>query len=128
MSVKLKDSDFKGAVWFAGLSEDSLAEKRRPPLTQPYKRSTPSHHDSSFPLPQDVTPHSIFVSEGDMVPAVRSSPKGSAGGPDSLRPQQLRGLINLSHDKVSTFLPALAAFSALVLEVRVPPSIWPFFF
>ena len=53
---------------------------------------------------------------------------GSAGGPGGLKPQHLKDLRNHSNGHCSSFLSSLAAFTALVLEGRTPPSVRPFFF
>ena len=61
--------------------------------------------------------------------AIKSFPNGSAGGPDGLRPQQLKDLTCPSREN-SPLLSALAAFSSLVLAIegRIPHSICPYFF
>ena len=58
----------------------------------------------------------LSVEEGDLVKAIRSFPKGSAGGPDGLRPQHLVDLTSSSagHEG-ELFLHALTTFTNLVL-------------
>ena len=60
--------------------------------------------------------------------AIRSFPCGSAGGPDCLRPQHLKDILQSARDDDSPFLQTLASFCALVLEGRVPDVVRPFFF
>ena len=61
---------------------------------------------------------------------VPRDPCGSAGGPDKLRPQHLKDL--LQHvgvdDLESPFLSALVAFCNLVLRGETPVEVRPFFF
>jgi hypothetical protein len=59
--------------------------------------------------------------------AVLTFPAGSAGGPDGLRPQHLKDLIQCQ-DTGSDFLTALTAFVNLVLSGRCPVLIAPIFF
>ena len=65
-----------------------------------------------------------------MARAIRSFPNGSAGGPDGLRPQDLKDMTNSSNavDPSLELLSALAAFFTLVLEGKTPLPIRPFFF
>ena len=63
----------------------------------------------------------------EVLQAIRSFPKGFAGGPDGLRPQHLK---DITSDEASCriLIPALTPFVQLVLEGRTPASIRPFFF
>ena len=61
--------------------------------------------------------------------AIRSFPKGSAGGPDRLKPQHLKDMVQgveIAED--SPFLCALTEFCNLVLHGDVPDEVRPFFF
>jgi len=127
VSVKLEEGDFKGAVRLA-CSEDTMAERNEATYMSLQGKHPPAHPDSSIPSPPVVTPNSITVTVEDVVRAIRSFPNGSAGGPDGLRPQHLKDMLNTSNGEESSFLSALAAFSTLVLEGRVPPPVRPFFF
>ena len=84
------------------------------------------HPDSTIP-PADQTPQHLTTSEEDVLQAVRSFPKSSAGGPDGLRPQHLKDML-ADQTSYHVLLPTLVSFVQLVLEGRTPPSIRPFFF
>ena len=49
-------------------------------------------------------------------------------GPDQLRPQHLKDMINIVNGGNLPLLTALAAFCSLVLEGKTPSSVHPFFF
>ena len=70
------------------------------------------------------------MSSKEVCHAIRSFPCSSAGGPDKLRPQHLKDL--LQHvgvdDLESPFLSALVAFCNLVLRGETPVEVRPFFF
>ena len=91
----------------------------------------PASPDSQVPsqLP-DVSLPECVVSSKEVCHAIRSFPCGSAGGPDKLRPQHLKDL--LQHvgvdDLESPFLSALVAFCNLVLRGETPVEVRPFFF
>ena len=63
-----------------------------------------------------------------VVRAIRSFPNGSAGGPDLLRPQHLKDILQVAGGESSAFAQSLASFCALVMEGRVPDVVRPFFF
>ena len=127
VSAKLEEGDFRGAVRLA-CSEDSLAEKCDATFSALEQKHPSPHPDSSIPPTPDVLSNSMDVSEAEVVGAIRSFPCGSAGGPDGLRPQHLKDLINHGNGQTSSLLSSLAAFTTLVLEGRTPPSVRPFFF
>ena len=61
--------------------------------------------------------------------AIRSFPNGSAGGPDRLKPQHLKDVIQgVDIVEDSPFLCALTEFCNLVLRGNVPDEVRPFFF
>ena len=59
--------------------------------------------------------------------SVLSIPAGSSGGPDGLRPQHLRDLLQC-RESGSDFLSALTAFVNMMLAGRCPPEAARFFF
>ena len=69
----------------------------------------------------EVEPKSVAL-------AIKSFPNGLAGGPDRLRLQHLKDLLQVSEDDDCTLLQALASFCAVVMEGRVPEAVCPFFF
>ena len=73
------------------------------------------------------------VSCMDVVQAIRSFPCGSAGGPDKLRPQHLKDLLQHAQhvrdeDPENPLLSALADFCNLVLRGDTPEEVRSFFF
>ena len=61
--------------------------------------------------------------------AIQSFPNGSAGGPDGLRPQHLKDMINPSaNGGRQGLLSSLTLFIKLFLEGDVPVSTRPYFF
>ena len=71
----------------------------------------------------------MTVSEGDVMEAIRSFPKGSAGGPDGLRPQHLQDMVGASAGAGGAMLlQSLTAFTNLVLAGDIPVETRPFFF
>ena len=126
VSMKLEEGDFKGAVRLA-CSEDSTAERSEATYLALKEKHPSPHPHSVIPPFQNNTPLFISVSEGDVAHAIKSFPNGSAGGPDGLRPQHLKDMINPLVD-VSPLLTSLAAFSTMVLEGKTPPSVRPYFF
>ena len=75
--------------------------------------------DPALPLPSQFP--SIIMDETEVRKAVLSFPTGSSGGPDGLRPQHLRDLIQC-RESTADFLSALTAFVNMVLAGRCPPE------
>jgi len=118
VSEKLEEGDFKGAVRLA-CSEDSIADKSDVTFAA-LKENRPPNPNSSIPSPPDRSVPLLTVSMEDVAQAIKSFPNGSAGGPDGLRPQHLKDMINSSNVEASSLLTALASFFTLVLEGKTP--------
>ena len=74
-------------------------------------------------------PEDFEISQQDIARAIRSFPCGSAGGPDRLRPQHLKDLVQLREDtSENQLLSALVDFCYLVLRGDTPDVVRPFFF
>ena len=87
---KLKDGDYKGAVHLA-CGGDSIAEHSPETLVILKQKHPDPHPDhSSIPAP-DGELFSSTIKEEDVRRAIVSFPNGSAGGPDGLQPQNLKG-------------------------------------
>ena len=84
--------------------------------------------DSAIPPTPPPPVNPVYVDPSSVARAIRSFPCGSAGGPDRLRPQHLKDILQSARDDDSPFLQTLASFCALVLEGRVPDVVRPFFF
>ena len=80
-------------------------------------------------IPPRVTDSSVSalqVDEGDVRRAINSFPPGSSGGPDSLLPQHLNGLIG--NDGDPDLLCSLTSFVNRLLEGTLPAPIAKFFY
>ena len=121
MASKLEDGDFKGAIRLA-CSDDRLAPFNSATLATLQEKHPVPHLDTAIP----PTPNPILVQVDpvSVVRAIRSFPSGSAGGPDRLRPQHLKDLLQTAGDEDSRFLQSLASFCTLVMEGRVPLLFW----
>ena len=88
----------------------------------------PPHPDSCIPPPPEEQAPTILVSEKEVARVISSFPNGSAGGPDGLRPQNLKDLTSTSAERGGReLLRALTSFVNFVLEGKTPPSVRPFF-
>ena len=125
VSEKLEEGDFKGAVRIAS-SEDRLAAYSKETLDALLSKHPAPPPDSIIPPPP--SPETMVVYEADVIRAVKSFPNGSAGGPDRLRPQHLKDMLQCSRGEGSPFVSTLAAFCSLVLGGGVPEAVRPFFF
>jgi len=80
---------------------------------------------STLPLPQ--SDNILSVTELEVRKAVMSFPAGSSGGPDGLRPQHLKDLLNC-REAGSDLLTTLTAFVNMLLAGRCPSVVAPIFF
>ena len=115
VSSKLEEGDLKGAVRLA-CSEDRLANFSDDTFTALQSKHPAPHPDSSIPSPPMTASNHFVVEEAAVARAMKSFPNGSSGGPDKLRPQHLKDMIQGFGEEVSPLLSSLAAFCSLVLE------------
>ena len=113
VAIKIEEGDFRGAIRLAS-SDDSLADFSDDTYAALCAKHPPASPDSRVPsqLP-DVSLPECVVSSKEVCHAIRSFPCGSAGGPDKLRPQHLKDLLQHvgEDDLESPFLSALVAFA-----------------
>jgi len=83
--------------------------------------------DSGVVLPDSAQFSHLSVDESAVKRAVLTFPAGSSGGPDGLRPQHLKDLVQCQ-ETGSDFLTALTAFTNMVLSGRCPVGVAPIFF
>ena len=121
MSIKLEEGDFKGAVCIA-CSEYTIAERSESTYSAFREKHLSPHPESIIPPLLDSEPISTSISEGVVAHAINSFPNGSAGGPDGLRPQHLKDMINTSVN-ATPLLTILAAFVTMILKGKTPPFI-----
>ena len=89
----------------------------------------PAPHPNTYIPPPPPTPDFPELPAGVLMAAIRSFPNGSAGGPDKLKPQHLKDLVqDVKPGEVSPFLCALTSFCTLVLRGDVPDEVRPLFF
>ena len=124
MSIKLEEGDYKGAVRLA-CSDDSILDLNDKTVSALRSKHPPPHPDSSNPSPPVEGTPCVTVTEKDVAETIRSFPNGSAGGPDSLRPQHLKDLTGPSAEGARggvRLLQSMTAFVILVLQggVRYP--------
>ena len=118
VSAKLEEGDFKGAVRLAS-SDDTLAPINEATFEALLERHPLPPPDSIIPSMEEVMQgrgSTMIVTEGEILQAIRSFPRGSVGGPDGLRPQHLKDMISDN------------SFVQLLLDGRTPTSVRPFFF
>ena len=90
MSEKIEDGDIKGAVRIAS-SDDKLATYNDENLVALQSKHPGPPPDSAVPPPSQPIP--AQVNELDVAQAIRFFPNGSAGGPDRLRPQHIKDML-----------------------------------
>ena len=93
VSEKLEEGDFKGAVRLT-CSEDTIASDSEATIAALRSKHPDPHPESIFP--QAPNRSAMTVSEGDVVQAIQSFPKSSAGGPDGVCPQHLQDMVGAS--------------------------------
>ena len=126
VSEKLEEGNFKGAVRLAS-SDDTLAPMSEATFQALLERHPSPHPDSEIsPIDEEVSTI-VTVSEEEVSRGISSFRKGSAGGPDGLRPQHLKDMVSVASSS-QVFLPALTAFVQLMLEGRTPTFIRTYFF
>ena len=130
VSAKIEEGDFRGAIRLAS-SDDTLADASDETYNALCAKHPASHPDSQIPPGPSVSvSDESEVTCAEVFHAIRSFPCGSAGGPDKLRPQHLKDLIQHVglEEAECPLLVALAEFCALVLRGDVPQEVRPFFF
>ena len=126
VTTKIEEGDFRGAIRLAS-SDDMLADFSQDTFNALQAKHPPPHPDSDITPPN--LPEGLEISELDIIHAIRSFPCGSAGGPDKLRPQHLKDLLQLlGNESENPLLSALVDFCNLILRGDTPEVVRPFFF
>ena len=112
VASKLEDCDFKREIRLA-CSDDRLAPFNSATLAVLQEKHPVTHPDTVIPPTPNPIP--VQVDPVSVARAIRSFPSGSAGGPDRLRPQHLKDLLQTAGDEDSRFQQSLASFCALVM-------------
>ena len=118
-SVKLEDSDIKGAVRLL-CSEDTLASEN----SETFNKLCSLHPAAPVDRRQapSTTMQPLQVSSAAVRAAIQSFPNGSAAGPDGLRPQHLKDLLQGCSD-VNPLMDAITDFTNLLLTGKTPTSV-----
>ena len=127
VSTKLEEGNINGAVRLA-TSEDSIAEDDDSTISALRAKHPPANSNTPFPPPaaSDLNV-ALVVSAQDVIKALKSFPKGSAGGPDGLRPHHLQDLTGATADEGGVLLDqGLTSCVNHVLSNKTPPEIYPF--
>ncbi len=128
--IKIEEGDFRGAIRLVS-SADTLADYSDETYKALCSKHPPAHPNSYIPPDPNTSASDVpEVSNVDVLRAVKSFPNGSAGGPDKLRPQHLKHLIqHIGDDDVENpLISVLAEFCSMVLRGDVPQIVRPFFF
>ena len=117
---KLEEGDYKGAVRL-GSGSDSIADHSPATLESLKQKHPDGHSDRCFGPVRDPDLFSVTITEEDVKRAITSFPNGSAGGPDGLRPQHLKDLIETSANEGSVvLLRALTSLVSLIIKGKTP--------
>ena len=126
VSGKLEEGDIRGAIRLAA-SDDIMSPFDDVAAAALREKHPVRARTGSTPLPPS-SETCLSVLESDILGAIKSFMPGSAGGPDSLRPQHLKDLTCASTgDAGRRLLTLLTQFSNLCLAGRVPAEIQPVF-
>ena len=120
MSHKLSEGHITGAVRLLASSSEISSENDET-LTALQRKHPPAPGDLSLPAApgDDCLPH--VASEEDIRKALSSFRKGSAGGPDGLRPCHLQSLVSRKASEAGArLLTTLTSFVNLILKGDVP--------
>jgi hypothetical protein len=127
ISCKLDEGDYKGVIHLA-CSQDTFAPPNLETIEALKAKHPPPHPASSPPIPPN-TDLGLVVSQEEVMGASQSFPKGSAGGPDLLRPQHLMDMTSTSAGEGGHLLrQALTSFANFVLAGKVCKDIRPILF
>ena len=128
VSSKLEEGDFAGAVRLSA-STDTFAGYNSATVSALQTKHPPTHPQSGIPQKPSADCPPLTATSNDILSALRSFHKGSAGGPDGLLPQHLQDLTSPSAEAGGQrLLLALTSFINFVLHGNVPPSICEIFF
>ena len=125
VTAKLEEGNLKAAIRLL-VSDDTPALPSPDGLAKLKEKHPPASLTvSSLPTPE--SDGFLSVAEADIKRAVMSFPAGSSGGPDGLRPQHLKDLLNC-REAGPDLLTALTAFINVTLAGRCPADVAPIFF
>jgi len=122
---KLEDGNLKAAIRIL-VSDKTYAAPSADGLAKLLLKHPPATVDAdTLPVPQSDS--GLSVAESDVRKAIMSFPAGSCAGPDGLRPQHLKGMVNCQ-EKGPDLLTALTGFVNMVLSASCPREVTLYFF
>ena len=125
VAAKLEDGNLKAAIRLL-VSDEAYAAPSPEGLAKLRLKHPPATIDvNTMPVPQSDS--TLSVSEIEVRKAIMSFPAGSSAGPDGLRPQHLKDLINCQ-ERGSDLLTALTGFVNMVLSGHCPRDVAPILF
>ena len=122
--AKLEEGNIRAALRLLS-SDDTIAAQSDETLASLRSK----HPPASQPVPNliNIQVENLTVDQNAVQKAVTSFPPGSAGGPDGLRPQQLKELVQC-REAGAHLLAALTDFVNMILAGRCPVAIASVFF
>ena len=126
VAAKLEEGNLKAAIRIL-VSDDTPSMPSVEGLAK-LKQKHPPATLMADSLPQPQPDSFLSVIENDVRKAVTSFPAGSAGGPDGIRPQHIKDLMNC-RETGADFLTALTSFVNMLLAVQavVPMKLRKFY-
>ena len=120
----MEDGNLKAAIRIL-VSDEAYAAPSMEGLAKLRLKHPPATVDAStMPVPHSDS--GLSVGEPDVRKAIMSFPAGSSAGPDGLRPQHLKDLINCQ-ERGPELLTALTGFVNMVLSGHCPREVAPIF-
>ena len=124
VSAKLEDGNLRAAIRLVSSDDEPVTPSAETLASLRLKHPPPSQMDPSLAGVQ-CTP--LVVDQNEVRKAILSFPAGSTGGPDGLRPQHLKDLLQC-RESGPDFQAALTGFVNTVLAGHCPNAISPLFF
>jgi hypothetical protein len=119
----MDEGDVKGAI-----RQLCSTDRLEAPSLSSFRSLTSKHPsapaDRRLPTPGSHAP--LAVTADQVLGAIRSFPAGSAGGPDGLRPQHLKDMVDKHVG--DTLIESLTTFVNLILSGSTPAWVRPFLF
>ena len=124
VSSKIEDGNIKAAVRLV-CSDDTIAPENQDTLEKLTDKHPSAPTDQKI-MQLDCSTTQYHVTEADVLKAIRSFPAGSCGGPDGIRPQHLKDLVNCT-ESGSNVVAAITAFVNTFLDGKCHPAVRPYF-
>ena len=130
VSAKIEEGNLKGAVRLI-CSEEVIADASDETFAALKAKHPHTHADSVFPSLSNISqiPDELVIPVPLVQYAIRSFPRGSAGGPDGLTPQHLKDMLRPpAGEGGASLLLALSSFVNMVFRGEILAEVGPLFF